>query len=174
MKLYSPCRCAWIAVVMLSLLFVSSPTLATDTPRGADTVETIADIGPTRQVNPVDARARVLLDDIIFRHEHIYFAFDSDELLPGARIALERKVEWLQKKPARRAIIEGHCDIRGTREYNQKLGQRRAQAVRAFLEAQGIEPQRIQIVTWGEKRPLVPQTNDTAWSWNRRAETRLQ
>lgn len=174
MKLQFPHRCAWIAVVSLCLLFASSPLSASDTPRATAAVETIADVDPARPINPVDARARVMLDDIIFRHEHIYFEFDSANLLPGARTALERKVEWLKKKPFSRAIIEGHSDIRGPGEYNLKLGQRRAQAVRAFLEDRGIEPQRIQIVTWGEKQPLVPEENDAAWSWNRRAETRLQ
>ena len=173
MKLQSPHRWAWFAVVVLALLFVSAPLAASEAPLATTFVETIADVDPARDTNPFDARARVMLDDIIFRYEHVYFEFDSDQLRPGAHIALARKVDWLKKKPATRAIIEGHCDIRGTSGYNQKLGQRRAQAVRTFLLEQGIEPQRIQIVTWGETRPLVPQKNDAAWSWNRRAETRL-
>jgi peptidoglycan-associated lipoprotein len=159
---------------MLSLLLVSSPLCASDAPRPSTAVATIAEVDPARQINPINARARVLLEDIIFHYEHIYFEFDSDKLLPGARTALERKAAWLKKKPTSHAIIEGHSDIRGPGEYNLKLGQRRALAVRNFLEDQGIDPQRIQIVTLGEKRPLVPEENDAAWSWNRRAETRLQ
>lgn len=173
MKLQFPDRCAWFVAVALCLLFLSSPATAADTPRATRTVETFADVGPDRQINPLEARARVLLDGILFRYEHIYFEFDSDKLLPGARIALERKVEWMRKKPSARATIEGHSDIRGPGEYNLKLGQRRAQAVRTFLLDYGIEPQRIQIVTLGEKHPLVPGESDAAWSWNRRAEIRL-
>ena len=174
MKLQSPDRFAWFAAALLCLLILSSPATAADTPRTAKTIETIADMGPDRQINPLEARARMLLDGILFRYEHIYFDFDSDKLLPGALIALERKVEWMRKKPSARAIIEGHSDIRGPGAYNLKLGQRRAQAVRAFLLKRGIEPQRIQIVTLGEKHPQVPGNSDAAWSWNRRAEIRLQ
>lgn len=170
MAIRLPHRCIWISFAALCLLFVSSPAQATDAPPAIVSVETIGHVDPSRQIHPNGDRARVLLDEIIFRYEHVYFEFDSDKLLPGAHIALERKVEWLQENPSTRALIEGHCDIRGAGDYNLKLGQTRAQAVRTYLVDQGIDPKRIRIVTWGEARPQMSEGSDEAWSWNRRAE----
>jgi peptidoglycan-associated lipoprotein len=158
-------------VAVCCLLFLAAPLAAADEQAA---LTTVAKVDPARQMLPQAARAQVLLEGIVFRYEHIYFEFDSAELLPGAYIALARKVDWLHKHPSARLRIDGHADIRGTGAYNLALGKRRAQAVRDYLVAQGIDPRRIQIASWGAGLPQVPAEGDDAWSWNRRAELRLQ
>ena len=71
--------------------------------------------------------------------------------------------------PANRAVVEGHTDERGTREYNLALGERRADAARDYLVSLGIDPNRIKIVSFGKERPAVPGSNENAWAQNRRA-----
>ena len=104
----------------------------------------------------------------------IYFEFDSFELKPESRTILQRKAETMKAYPALRLTIEGHCDERGTEEYNLALGQRRAQAVADFLVLLGIESNRLKTVSFGEERPAVAESNEAAWAKNRRAEFRVQ
>ena len=110
------------------------------------------------------------LDRLIFRYENVHFNLDSSVLLPGGKRALNRKAAWLAAHPATTVIVEGHCDERGSAAYNVTLGERRAQAVRAYLIEQGIAPQRIQVVSWGKERPDAEGSGERAWSMNRRAE----
>ena len=170
MDMRRPHRCIWLSVAVIWLLLISLPASAASVPTFVASTESVSEIDAARQTQPVEARAKVMLDKIVFRYEHIYFEFDSAKLLPGAFIALDRKVEWLRRNPSARLLIEGHCDVRGPQEYNLALGKRRALAVRDYIMAQGIAPQRIRIGTWGEARPQVAQDGDQAWSWNRRAE----
>ncbi len=102
----------------------------------------------------------------------IYFAFDSAELDEEAQARLRRAAEWLNRPENRTIVfrIEGHCDERGTEEYNMALGDRRAHAARDFLISLGIAPERIQTVSFGETRPAVPESNERAWALNRRDE----
>jgi peptidoglycan-associated lipoprotein len=163
-------RCVWICVALTALLAVALPATAAEPQPAATVVASVGAVDATRQIQPREARAKLLLDEIVFRYDHIYFEFDSAKLLPGARVALARKVEWLRRNPSARLLIEGHCDARGTGAYNRALGQRRAEAVRAYLLGQGIAAQRVQILTRGETRPQVPAEGEAAWSWNRRTE----
>jgi peptidoglycan-associated lipoprotein len=103
----------------------------------------------------------------------IYFEFDSFELKPESRSVLQRKAEHLKSYPSLRMTIEGHCDERGTEEYNLALGQRRAQAVADFLVLLGINANRLKTVSFGEERPAVTESNEAAWAKNRRAEFRV-
>lgn len=103
----------------------------------------------------------------------IHFAFDSFDLRPDARTTLQRKAELLKANPEIRLLIEGHCDERGTAEYNLALGERRARAAYEFLVLLGINPSRLQIVSYGKERPLDPASNETAWAANRRAQFKL-
>ena len=87
---------------------------------------------------------------------------------------LERSIEarrWLLANPNVRASIEGHCDERGTREYNLALGERRANAARDFLIQQGVPAARLLTVSWGKERPIAQGSNEEAWAQNRRAVT---
>ncbi len=103
--------------------------------------------------------------------DRVFFAFDSAVLDDAARQTLERQAAWLKQFPAVSVTIEGHCDERGTREYNLALGERRATAVKNYLVALGISPDRIRTISYGKERPADPGHDETAWALNRRAVT---
>jgi len=104
-----------------------------------------------------------------FENEDIHFEFDSVRLTPEAQRILTRKAQWLKQHPAAAITIEGHCDSRGTNEYNLALGEGRAQSAKTFLVDLGIDPARITTISYGEERPLDPRQNEEAWAKNRRA-----
>jgi peptidoglycan-associated lipoprotein len=108
-----------------------------------------------------------------FQAEKIYFDFDKSELKPEAREVLKNKAEWLRDNPSYSLTIEGHCDDRGTSEYNLALGERRAMAAWKFLNALGISGDRMKTISYGEERPAVQGNNEEAWSQNRRDEFKL-
>lgn len=101
----------------------------------------------------------------------ILFAFDSYGLDERARQILGAQAEWLARNPGVRVSIEGHADERGTREYNLALGERRANAAKNFLAAQGVSVGRMSIISYGAERPAVDGSNEEAWALNRRAVT---
>ncbi|WP_347939070.1 peptidoglycan-associated lipoprotein Pal [Rickettsia oklahomensis] len=101
----------------------------------------------------------------------ILFAFDSSDLSPKAKEELERQACWLLKHPEVKANIEGHCDERGTREYNLGLGERRATAVKKFLAHKGIEHNRLNTISYGKDKPAVIGNTEEAFAYNRRAVT---
>jgi peptidoglycan-associated lipoprotein len=105
----------------------------------------------------------------MFLTEDIFFEFDSSALLPEAQEILKEKAEWLQENAGVAVTIEGHCDERGTNEYNLALGDRRAQSALAFLVNLGISGSRLTTISYGEERPVDPGNNEEAWSKNRRA-----
>lgn len=102
--------------------------------------------------------------------ERIFFDFDRSEIRPPDRDALQRKAAALLAYPELRISIEGHADDRGTIEYNLALGERRAEAARRYLADLGIDPSRMEILSFGEERPLVAESNEAAWAQNRRDE----
>ncbi|HUP01578.1 MAG TPA: peptidoglycan-associated lipoprotein Pal [Gemmatimonadota bacterium] len=102
--------------------------------------------------------------------EMIFFDFDRSELKPEARETLQRKSEALRQFPEINVRIEGHADERGTIEYNLALGERRAEAARQYLIDLGIDADRLTTISYGEERPLVPESNEAAWAQNRRDE----
>lgn len=99
----------------------------------------------------------------------IYFEFDSFGLTPKAKKVLADKAAYLKAHPAVKVLIEGHCDERGTAEYNLALGERRARAALDYLVFLGIDPKRLTSVSYGEERPVDPGHNEEAWAKNRRA-----
>ena len=106
--------------------------------------------------------------DVVMQ-EDIYFDFDKSTLTPAAQDNLLRKAEWLRENPDATVTIEGHCDERGTNEYNLALGDRRAESAKAFLGDLGIDPARLTTISYGEERPVDPRHNEEAWAKNRRA-----
>ncbi len=104
----------------------------------------------------------------------IYFDFDKSSIRPDAKASLDENVRWLKANPKATFIIGGHCDERGTREYNLGLGQRRAKSARDYLVAAGIDAKRIKTISYGKERPFVPGHDESAWKWNRRAHFDLQ
>jgi peptidoglycan-associated lipoprotein len=99
----------------------------------------------------------------------VFFDYDKAAIRDDQKAALAVDVAWLKANPAAKVRIEGHCDERGTAEYNLALGERRAVAVRAFLVAAGITSDRIRNVSYGEERPFVRGHDESAWKFNRRA-----
>ena len=105
-----------------------------------------------------------------FLDENIYFEFDKARLLPESKAVLRVKAEWLKANPEALAIIEGHCDERGTNEYNLALGDRRAQSAKTYLVDLGIAAERLTSISYVEERPLDPGHDEAAWARNRRAQ----
>jgi peptidoglycan-associated lipoprotein len=103
--------------------------------------------------------------------DRVFFAFDRSDITPEAQEILARQADWLRRYPNVTVTIEGHCDERGTREYNLALGERRAQAVKNVLVASGIPASRISTISYGKERPAVVGSSEEAYAQNRRAVT---
>ena len=103
--------------------------------------------------------------------DRVLFDYDSAKLDSSAKILLDAQSRFLRANTDLNFIIEGHCDERGTREYNLALGEQRATAVRDYLVIQGIDPDRIKVISYGKEKPAVVGSNTMAWSKNRRAVT---
>ena len=103
--------------------------------------------------------------------DRVFFAFDRSDITPEAQEILARQADWLRRYPNVTVTIEGHCDERGTREYNLALGERRAEMVKHTLVALGIDAGRIQTISYGKERPSAVGDDDVAWAQNRRAVT---
>ena len=103
--------------------------------------------------------------------DRVFFAFDRSDITPESQQILTRQADWLRRYPNVTVTIEGHCDERGTREYNLALGERRAQAVKNVLVASGIPASRISTISYGKERPAVVGSTEDAYAQNRRAVT---
>lgn len=100
--------------------------------------------------------------------DRIFFDFDKADLRSDARAQVEKWADWLKKYPQNTVTVEGHCDERGTREYNLALGERRAAAAKKYLVALGIAANRVATISYGKERPAVVGSNEAAWAQNRR------
>jgi peptidoglycan-associated lipoprotein len=100
----------------------------------------------------------------------IYFDFDKYNLRDDARRQLDANADILRNSTDMNIVIEGHCDERGTDEYNLALGERRAQAAREYLVRLGIDAARINVISYGEERPVAPGHDEESWALNRRGE----
>jgi peptidoglycan-associated lipoprotein len=103
--------------------------------------------------------------------DRVFFEFDRSDITSESQQILERQAAWLQRYPNVTVTIEGHCDERGTREYNLALGERRASAVKNVLVAAGIPASRIATISYGKERPIVLGSDEQAWAQNRVAIT---
>lgn len=100
--------------------------------------------------------------------DRVFFDFDKSDLKAEARATIEALAVWMNNYPAVTITIEGHCDERGTRDYNLALGERRANAVNDYLVALGVDPNRLSNISYGKERPAVLGSNEEAWAQNRR------
>jgi peptidoglycan-associated lipoprotein len=131
---------------------VAAPTPVQETPaKGAPSA---AAGGAGAQVSPL---------------KDIFFDFDKSNIREDARPSLSEDLQWLKANLTMPITIEGHCDERGTAEYNLGLGERRAKATRDYLVAAGIDTKRMKIISYGKERPFVLGHDEAAWRWNRRA-----
>lgn len=105
--------------------------------------------------------------------DRVYFGYDRYDLTQEARAQLEAQANWLRQYPNITVTIEGHADERGTREYNLALGERRANAVRNYLVALGVSPNRVSTISYGKERPVALGSNPESWAQNRRGVTTI-
>jgi peptidoglycan-associated lipoprotein len=105
--------------------------------------------------------------------DRVFFALDSYTIDAQSRATLDSQAQWLNAHPDVRVTIEGHCDERGTREYNLALGERRANAARLYLESRGVASSRMQVISWGKERPEAFGSDEASYARNRRAVTVL-
>lgn len=119
---------------------------------------------------PAAAAPSPSLEDLFNQNVHdAYFDTDKSELRPDARDALTKDAEFLRSYPDVRISLEGHCDERGSTEYNLGLGERRADAAKNYLVSLGITANRIDTVSWGKERPFCTEHDESCWQQNRRA-----
>ncbi|MDY6407354.1 MAG: peptidoglycan-associated lipoprotein Pal [Pseudomonadota bacterium] len=101
----------------------------------------------------------------------VYFSLNSSDLDTTGKSTLAEQAEWLRKNPRALIVIEGNCDERGTTEYNFALGERRANAARRYLIANGVDSNRIRTISYGKEKPVATGSNEEAWAKNRNATT---
>jgi peptidoglycan-associated lipoprotein len=112
-------------------------------------------------------------DFVVNVGDRVFFESDQTDLSPQAVATLDKQIQWLQTYPRYQFTIEGHADERGTREYNIALGARRAQSVKAYMTAHGIDQSRMRTISYGKERPVAVCNDISCWSQNRRAVTVL-
>ena len=146
------------ALALLAACETSSDQSASSTGTGASTG---ASSSTTRARSPQE----ILTSEV---GDRVFFDFDKSDLKPEARRTVERWAGFLKQYPNLTVTVEGHCDERGTREYNLALGERRAAAAKNFLVSLGIDARRVATISYGKERPAVVGSNEAAWSQNRR------
>ncbi len=164
---------SWLALALAALAFTGCSTTGTKEEGGAAQVEegsattgaeTRGAVEPgVWKGNPLDNP-----DSLLFK-KVVYFDFDKSDIKPEAVPVLRAHAEYLLNHPGASVLIEGHCDERGSREYNIALGERRANSVKSFLEAEGVDASQLSTISYGEERPAVEGHDESAWSKNRRA-----
>jgi peptidoglycan-associated lipoprotein len=107
-------------------------------------------------------------DLVINVGDRVFFGYDRYDLSQEAQRTLELQAEWLRNYPDVTVTVEGHCDERGTREYNLALGERRANSMKNYLVAMGVSPDRVSTISYGKERPSIVGTGPTVWAQNRR------
>ncbi len=130
----------------------------------------------------LDKKPETLPEDIVELNQYvvnegllgdIFFDFDRFDLRPEARERLAKNAEFLKKHPELIVLIEGHCDERGTNEYNLALGDKRANAAKDFLVSLGVNPDNLKTISYGEEKPFCKESNEQCWQLNRRAHFKI-
>lgn len=138
-------------------------------PPPSETPTTITPTDPTTGTGVTPGSAEDFRQSVA--SDTVRFALDSYDIDPEARATLDSQATWLQRYPNVRVTLEGHCDERGTREYNLALGDRRANAAKNYLASRGVSAGRITTISYGKERPLALGSDDDSYSQNRRAVT---
>lgn len=164
-----------------------SPQIGNVAPQGSTTVTpqssttyTITATGPggtadstalvTVTTPPPPAAAKPTLQELFNKEVHdAFFDFDKSDIRPDAREALSQTAQFLRSYPQVKVVVEGHCDERGSTEYNLALGDRRASSAKQFLVSLGIAADRMETVSYGKERPFCTAHNEACWQQNRRA-----
>jgi peptidoglycan-associated lipoprotein len=152
-------------VAAVSLLAACS----SDEPKKAEQAAVATPPAPTHAAPPSDNLVPGSQADFVKNvGDRVFFDYDKSSLKPEGKDQLTKWVAFLKKYPNDQLLVEGHCDERGTREYNLALGERRANAVKEFLVANGVETARVKTVSYGKERPAVLGSNEAAYAQNRR------
>jgi peptidoglycan-associated lipoprotein len=143
------------------------PTRPQDPPRPAPPLAPTAAPAP-RPLSDDEIFARKSLDELTRELSDVYFDLDKSEVRSEARSSLQKDADWMKRWTSTQVTIEGHCDSRGSSEYNLALGSRRASAVKDYLVNLGVPTNRITIVSKGKEQPFCTEENESCWQQNRR------
>lgn len=146
---------------------ISEPTPASLEQNSQDNYQTIKD---EQQAEQLDRQVQAQAEEIEVQ-DRVFFGYDSSDVNDEAKKILTTQADWLKSDRSIKVTIEGHCDERGTREYNIALGEKRANSVKRFLVANGVEASRIKVVSYGKERPAFFGNRDESFAKNRRAVT---
>ena len=123
-----------------------------------------------QQAETMDQETQAAIEEVEVQ-DRIFFAYDSSELSPEAKVILDTQVSWLKSDPQITVTVEGHCDERGTREYNIALGEKRADSVKQYLTSAGIDSSRVKTISYGKERPAFFGSSPEIMAKNRRSVT---
>ncbi len=162
-----------IFMMLFAVLFVTAcgggdKEAMDDAMMGGEEMTSVTD--PYGEAAPV-AGAGTQTDLEVTAGDRVFFGYDQYNLTDEARNTLTLQSEWLQQYPNVNVVVEGHADERGTREYNLALGERRANSVKNYMIASGVDPSRIRVISYGKERPAVAGSTPSAWAQNRRGVT---
>ena len=147
------------------------------TPDGIDTTTVVVEEFPDTLTGVWESDTLSAYDDMLMLHqdnlEDVFFEYDSHELSSGALDLLMENASYIMDTDGYRVLIEGHCDERGTIDYNLSLGEKRAMAAYEYLVNYGVDSSRLEYVSYGKERPFDPGHNERAWASNRRAHFRV-
>ena len=169
-----------IIKLLASALFVFFLAACSTTPKdtadssGSGSTSTSSDVSSSADTETTESASiepGSQEDLIVNVGDRVFFDYDSSELDSDAKELLQDQVAWLKQYSDVSVIIEGHCDERGTREYNLALGEKRAQSVKNYIINLGISADRVSTISYGKERPAVVGSNDGAWAQNRRSVT---
>ncbi len=133
-------------------------------------VATFQEINTAEDAAAIDAKTQKEIEEVEVQ-DRVVFDYDSSAISEAAKEILKVQAEWLKSDSSIKIIIEGHCDERGTREYNLALGEKRAESAKSFLVSQGVDSARIKVISYGKERPAFIGATEEAMSKNRRAVT---
>jgi peptidoglycan-associated lipoprotein len=160
-----------ILAVFISACTTTQKDTADATGTGTGDSSTSADLEDTTLGGPIEPGSQE--DLIVNVGDRVFFGYNSSDLDTDAQQLLQDQAAWLKQHSKKLVTIEGHCDERGTREYNLALGEQRAQAVKNWLILLGVDSSRLSTISYGKERPAVIGSNDGAWSQNRRSVTTI-
>jgi len=159
-------RSLMIATALIALSACAKKAPQELPPAPAETAQPQAPTGPS---GPVKGSQEDFIASV--SSDRVFFDLDDYGIDAQDQDTLRSQAQWLMQNPNVRVTIEGHCDERGTREYNLALGERRANAAKNYLASLGIEPSRISTISYGKERPVAMGSDEAAWAQNRRAVT---
>ena len=164
----------FIALVMLAAILAACARETVEEPEAPEPPPTQepVDEPETDRLNPRDFTDPRNLDnsDSLLSQRVIYFEFDRSNVRSQFRPIIEAHAEYLRANPSARVMLEGHADERGSREYNLGLGERRGNSVQDLLSANNVPSRQVEVVSYGEERPVCRESNEDCWQRNRRVE----